>query len=590
MPQADPLLDHVMTLLQQSRCFPLATRDDLASVAGDASWFSVPGGSTLFKEREPSDSLYLLLSGLFGAYVADRSGGEALIARIGSGEMVGEMGCVTGEPRTATIRALRSSEVLRISRDRLEKLASRNPDILMSLCSTVIGRMQSVQKGKPDRYWPRTFCVLPNDEEVDARTFSEQFTAALGANRTAFLVTQDTGQQYTSDALSALETHHENVVYLADTQQPAWSRLCLRQADAVLVIARGRSEPKAVTLLGQDVQSGIPVELVLLWDRKIEPSRTIPWLRLLRPQRHAHVRSSADIGRLARVLTGKALGLVLSGGGARGFAHVGVAKALLEQGIAIDTVVGTSIGAVIGAAIATEWDYATMVRRIHEFSRIRLLSQLTFPVRSLLSGRGLRASLDDWFGESEIEETPIPYACITTDLSLGTMVVHRRGKLRTWTRGSSSIPGVFPPVIDEEAIHIDGGVLNNLPTDVIREMGAGYVVAVDVASNYKASVDHTAGRTERIPSVVDSVKPSILDLLIRVSMISSNARATTLRQQCDLLLVPQINLGLMNFRGYQAAIDSGYKTTKEKISDIQQGVNKLWVSRSSRQDTSMLDS
>jgi NTE family protein len=267
-----------------------------------------------------------------------------------------------------------------------------------------------------------------------------------------------------------------------------------------------------------------------------------------------------------------------------------VAKALLDHGIAVDAVVGTSIGGVIGAAIATEWDYATMVRRVREFSRIRLLSQLTFPIQSLLSGRGLRASLDDWFGESEIEETPIPYGCITTNLSAGSVVVHRHGKLRTWTRASASIPGVFPPVLDEDVIHIDGGILNNLPADVIRDMGAGYVVAVDVGSNLNARADDTAGPVEQIPSAVNSVKPSILDLLIRVSTISSNARAATLRQQCDLLLLPQIHdLGLMNFRGYQQAIDSGYRATREKIGDIQQGVGKLSGSRSSPQDISMRD-
>src|SRR5262245_20416499 len=267
MPQEDPLLDHAVTMLRRSRSFPLATPDDLASIAADASWFSVPGGSTLFKQHEPSDSLYLLLSGLLGAYAADATGGEALIGRIGSGEVVGEMGCGTGEPRSATIRALRSSEVLRISRDHLERVAGRNPEILMSLCRTVIGRMQSIQKGKPDRYWPRTFCVLANDDGVDARLFAEQFTAALGIKRTALLATRDTCRGYTADELYALEARYENVIYLAEPPDYAWSRLCLRQADTVLVVARGASEPKPITSLGQDVQSGIPLELVLLWDR-----------------------------------------------------------------------------------------------------------------------------------------------------------------------------------------------------------------------------------------------------------------------------------------------------------------------------------
>src|SRR5262249_57084378 len=117
---------------------------------------------------------------------------------------------------------------------------------------------------------------------------------------------------------------------------------------------------------------------------------------------------------------------------------------------------------------------------------------------------------------------------------------------------------------------------NNRPTDVIGDRGAVTVIGVAVGSNPIAWAGATAGTSERKPAAVDSERPNILDLLIRVSMISSNGRATVLRQQCDLLLMPQIyGLGLMNFRGYQLAIDAGYSTTMEKIGDIRQGVNRL---------------
>jgi NTE family protein len=557
----DLLLDRIIALLRHAGCFPSAACDDIRSIAEGAVWFSIPGGSTLFKQAEPSDSLYVLLSGLLGTYAAADSGGERLLNRLGPGEFVGEMGCITGEPRSASVRALRSCELIGIPREHLDRLASRSPSILMSLSRTVVGRLRDAADGRARRYQPRTFCILPYDDIVDARALAEQLTTALGG--TAFLVTHDACLDYTADKLFALEAKHEHVVYLAMASEPAWSRLCLRQADAILLVVRGTDDAKSSALLSHEAQSGIPVDLVLLWDREIKPARTGYWLHLARPRRHFHVRSTPDVDRLARLLTGKGTGLVLSGGGARGFAHIGVAKALVEHGIAIDAIAGTSMGAIIGAAIAMEWDYATMLERVAETSRRGLVRQLTIPFRSLLSGRGMRALLDDWFGESAIEETPIPYSCITTNLSAGNVAVHQRGKLRIWTRASSSIPGVFPPVMEQDVVHVDGGILNNLPTDIIRGMGAGYVVAVDIGSNMSAPA------TGPLPARLDPAGPNILDLLMRVSTISSDARATTLRQQCDVLLTPQLHeVGLLNLRDYPSAIEAGYRSTIEKIGDI----------------------
>ena len=140
------------------------------------------------------------------------------------------------------------------------------------------------------------------------------------------------------------------------------------------------------------------------------------------------------------------------------------------------------MGSLVGGLIALEWDFPTMRRAADEFSRRHPLRDLTLSRVSLLSGRGVKAVLDEWFGEWGIEETPIRYACVSANLTTGGATVHLRGKLKTWIRASTALPGVFPPVIDNGVVHIDGGVVNNLPVDIIRDLGVGFVIAVDVGS------------------------------------------------------------------------------------------------------------
>ena len=316
------------------------------------------------------------------------------------------------------------------------------------------------------------------------------------------------------------------------------------------------------------------MDLVLLWPDRILPGRTAAWLDAVRPRGHFQVRARPDVGRVARLLTGKGLGLVLSGGGARGLAHAGVARALAERAISIDAISGTSIGALIGASIAMEWDFDAMRRSAHVFSRKHPLRELILPRVSLLSGRNLRGALEDWYGEWGIEETPIRYACVSTNLDAGSVTVHLRGKLKTWLRASAALPGVFPPVLENDVIHVDGGVINNLPVDIIRDMGAGFVVAVDVG----AVAPPTVGSPDVVPAR-DRQAPNILEILMRVGMMGSDTRSLSLRQQCDLLLLPDVQrLGLLNWRAYDQAIELGYRCTIDKIDQIERGIREMRMS------------
>jgi len=164
----------------------------------------------------------------------------------------------------------------------------------------------------------------------------------------------------------------------------------------------------------------------------------------------------------------------------------------------------------------------------------------------------LTSFLQRWFADLNIEDTPIPYSCVSTNLNSAEVVIHRLGSLQTWVKASAAVPGVFPPVLQKDIVHVDGGVLNNMPTDLIRSTGAGFVVGVDVSG--------LSGRSNQL---------NILELLTRVGSIGDEAQADLRRKQCDVLISPDLtNIGLLNFSAYEQAIEAGYTATVKVLDQI----------------------
>ncbi|MBM4297608.1 MAG: patatin-like phospholipase family protein, partial [Deltaproteobacteria bacterium] len=197
-------------------------------------------------------------------------------------------------------------------------------------------------------------------------------------------------------------------------------------------------------------------------------------LRLALQLRQIHI-------QLARLITGNAIGLVLSGGGARGFAHIGVIRALGERGIPIDYIGGTSMGAVIAAQHALDWDWQTMARvNKEEWPRCEPQKNYTLPLVALNSARRMDQMLKRMFGDAEIENLRRKFFCVSTNLSSATAKIHREGKLWKAVRASVSIPGIGPPAIQNGEILVDGGLVDNLPVETMKRLCQGKIYAVDV--------------------------------------------------------------------------------------------------------------
>jgi NTE family protein len=548
----------------------------LRDVSAEIEWFSVPGGAILYEAGQAADGLYAVVNGALGIYVARVTGGTQCVGQISGGETVGEVEVISGQPRTATVVALRDTEVARLSQKSFELLLEKNPHSMRQIARIMAQRLDSLQRtGRQTRAAPKTFAVVPHGDGVDGSEFGSQLVECLRKVGRAELVVRARAHEQTSHWFHRLERANDFVVYVSDARPSNWSKLCLRQADSLLLLADldAEARPWRALAAGQD-HSPAPqsAEIILLKQNSAPPASCAEWLDQQPCRRHHVVRNAGDVARVARLLTGRGVGLVLSGGGARGFAHIGVLRALTEAGLPVDAVGGTSIGAIVGAGWAAGWDYPEMVRRIRRsFVDTNPLNDYTLPFVSLVAGRKVGRLLRQEFGAIEIEDLKLPFYCVSANLSSGQIAVHRRGELWLWLRASVAIPGVLPPVFKQKQVHVDGATINNLPVDVMHEALEGTVIGVDVGTDRAFATDLESSEVPspwNIPGWLKARRSriNIMQILWRAGMINSTATTVGQREQTDLLLRPPLeSIDMLDWQAFDRAVDLGYRHAAETL-------------------------
>jgi NTE family protein len=571
---ADPILDHVASLLVRLRIFPDADVSLIHELASICSFMSVPGGACVVRKGEESDAVYLIVTGIFGAYGQTADGQEILLNRMEVGEIIGEVGFLTGEPRSATVKALRNSELLRISKADLSLVVSRCPNLLFTMCRTLVRHLQTAQNSQKAPARPRCFCLIPAAASLDGVATALQLVESLEDLGKAAIMTKGQTVDQTSNWFAELEEEFDFLLFLGDAAPTPWTRFCLRQCDCILLLAEGDTESGEFAALGPGrahVTRSIPIDLILLWKDKIIPGRTTRWLDAIKPRAHYHVRSPADAARAVRLAAGHGVGLILSGGGARGLAHVGVIGALRDNGIPVDVVGGTSIGGVVSAGIALEWNLAELTLSfVNEFARSRI-TDYSFPRVAMFSERKFDRTVGRWFGELTIEDAPVPFFCLSSNLTDGCPDVHKRGRFATWLRATTAIPGVFPPVLVEGVIHVDGGVFNNLPAKFVGDFGVSTVITVDVGLDaggpWRYGVARKPWPGDKPPL------PSMFELLWRVGTVGGGASEEAARRDSNVFLRPTLDgIGIFSWHSHQQAIAAGYRAVTERLPDIKAAI------------------
>lgn len=545
---------------------PAATLDELA-VRGEA--IALPGGTTLFEQDENTDAFYLLRWGRLAAWRRNAEGKTRLLGQIGPGEYVGEVGLILDQRRSATVFALRDSELVRWSRESFEQLLAHHPKAMLGLTREALKRYAATVE-RPAQV--RCFAVLPGTPGVDATAFAQRLAQALHWLGRIELVQADTARHRGAGWFSRMEQDADGLIYVGDTD-PLWRERCVRQSDAVLMLADTDDKPANALPTPACRSPHTPLQLVLQRRTPPQTGETRPWLDAFPDcSSHHHLANAADLARLARLLGGRATALMLSGGGARGFAHIGVLRALREHGHEIDYIGGCSAGAVVGAGIAAGWDEAQLVDALRvAFVENNPVSDRTLPLVAMSSGRKVSQLMRRMFGERDIGDLQLPFFCVSSDLTEGGLHVHERGTLWIALRASSAIPGMVPPVFHDRRVLVDGGVIDNLPVSEMRQRMNGHIIAVDVGGNYR--IDTELEETSLPPwwrllllQWRHRTYPGIGRILWRAGMVNSAATVARQRRQSSLLLAPPLTgIDLLGWQQYERAIELGYQYAKQRL-------------------------
>ena len=526
---------------------PLLSRlppDVRSQLEAAATPVEVAAGELLFSAGDPADGVYVVTAGLLD--VEQR--GE-VIRQLGAGAVLGELALLAGGTRSASVRARRDSHLLRVSHETFDRVVADDVRALRALTSVLASQLQEsapAGPGKPPQ--PRLVAVAalhpgaPADAVADA--LAEHLSSTLRVARPG---------RVGPEGLERAERDSDRVLLVADDPSDEWWAMCVRQADVLVLVAASDAPVPETTTLGRT-----GVDLVL-----VGPTAPGEAIRAWREVLDAYRVTSAtgplfvDLRPVAARIAGRSVGVVMAGGGARAFAHLGVLMELEEAGIHVDRLVGASQGSIVAAAYARGFD-AQMAADVcyDEFVRNNPYNDYTVPSISMVKGRKTERALRRHLGGVHIEELPRLFRCVSTDLQSRVPHVHRVGDVSSAVMASISIPGLFPPRPDGQRMLVDGGVLDNLPVHVLMERDEGPVIAVNIGLGGDAKPPPSDG-SEVVPPVRVRI-PALAETLMRSLFIGSGGAVQEARAAGAIVVTPSsMGVGLLEFHQLDRMVESG---------------------------------
>ncbi|HEY1076563.1 MAG TPA: patatin-like phospholipase family protein [Fontimonas sp.] len=574
---------------------PLFTRLDpvaLAALAEQAEMIEVPSGTTLIERGAVLEHLYIVAAGRLCAVLADGTV-AGMIARL---EPIGEVSALSSETATASVHAVRDSLLVRLPSRHLHQVVGQHPQALLQMTQVIIQRLRKNQRAQrlEHQRQVRCFAVIPGSPGVDAEMVAQQLRnslssycspavldaaavdAALGPGASQTRLDDGEANRRVLEYLNRIEVEQKYLIYVASAECDPWMRRCMRQADRILVVIDAATPPVAGPVVDELRTCGAraPVDLVMIRSDGEGRGALSSWRDHVSARAHYYVRrhQADDFVSMARQLTGRGVGLVLGGGGARGFAHIGLMRALRELGIPVDVVGGSSMGAFFSALVACGYDHDEMLHIAREtFVSRNLLNDYIFPSVALIRGRKFVNRLQVIFEDRRIEDLRKPFFCVSTNLTRGRPMIHDRGPLYLWVATSMAVPGVAPPVVYQGDLLCDGGVINNLPTDIMQGLDRGLIIASDVSTAGGIAAPGIDGPDPeglfRLRAVVD--RPRLLSIIFRTATLTSESGTAARAARADAYLrMPVDGVALFDWKKIDDIVERGYRHALQQLQPI----------------------
>ena len=550
----------------------------------------VPGGATIVERGETGVPLFLVARGGLRASFIDKNGRPQTAFEYFRGSTVGESFVLSGRPSPFELRAIRDSHLLRLSPEKFNGLMARHPDLAQRFARAAVARLLDLVDSPEtlatfsagsDRL-PRSVALMTVGGAAVRRTRDLLAAALSEARATTRLGARDARQAMDAGIERHLDDPSSLLVLDCDGSEPSWLDFSLRQADRIMVLLDVDEGPrgKEADWWRKTTLEGRPghVELAIVHPPSTElPNVGAAFAKLAGVARLHHVRGAnpGDAQRLARWLMDRPIGLVLGGGGAYGIAHVGVLKALDEARVPIDVVGGTSMGAIVAGAVALGWSPDRLMGEMRRlFSSRFVLYDPTIPLSALLAGKKLDRVLQKFFDDIPIADLWVPFFSVATDISRARPHVYDSGSLRDAIRSSCSIPGVFPPFREADQLLVDGGLVDNLPIDVMGARCHGPIIAVDVFPYDLQAEEPKSGSKGRLHALLRRLGPlaqsrlRLFETLMRSTIVGS--RNTTEKALSGhppaLRLVPDLSkFNVLEWGAYEALFEAGYACARREL-------------------------
>ncbi|XP_058024304.1 patatin-like phospholipase domain-containing protein 6 isoform X5 [Ahaetulla prasina] len=565
-------------------------------------WMAVEAGRALYRQGDKSDCTYIVLNGRLRSVIQKANGKKELVGEYGRGDLIGVVEALTHQVRATTVHAVRDTELAKLPEGTLNNIKRRYPQVVTRLIhllsQKILGNLQQLRGSFPGSGLGMTssseltnpasnlstVAVLPVCDEVPMAAFTLELKHALNAIGPTLLLTSDIirarlgasaldsiHEYRLSGWLAQQEDIHRIVLYQTDCTLTPWTVRCIRQADCILIVGLGDQEPtlgELEQMLENTAVRALKQLILLHREDGPSPARTVEWLNMrswcsghlhIKCPRRVFSRRSpnklremygkvfeknadrhSDFSRLARVLTGNTIALVLGGGGARGCSHIGVIKAMEEASLPIDLIGGTSIGSFIGALYAEERSAVRTKQRAREWAKsmnsvFATVLDLTYPITSMFSGSAFNTSIHKVFQDKQIEDLWLPYFNVTTDITASAMRVHK-------------------------------------DADIARNMGAKTVIAIDVGSqdetdlcNYGDSLSGWWLLWKRLNPWAEKVKvPDMAEIQSRLAYVSCVRQLEVVKSSsyCEYIRPPIDRFKTMDFGKFDEIYDVGYQHGK----------------------------
>lgn len=557
-------------------------------------------GEVLIEEGDEADGLHIVISGRLQVETVNDEQNTVVLAEVRAPETVGELALLSDSARSATVYAIRESTVAFLNKALFDKLIAQQPHMLAPLSKLIVQRHVEKTKRASNKVKDQTIAIIPLDRRLPLRRFLHQlkremrtignpllldargFDTLYGKKGVAQTDFSDVFNTAIAEWLDDKENSYQEILYLTDPSLSSWTKRCINRADRVILLADADKENSSkLREIEHDLRKMLKtaryqrkVDLVLLHAKSVDqPSHTARWLRKREINAYHHIRMDdrEHMARLARRITGSARGIVFSGGGARGYAHLGVQKAIEQHGINIDYIGGSSMGGLLGASMAMGQDTEAINRLSAVFAKKSALYDYTLPLASLMKSAKLTHFCHEVYGETRIEDLWIPFFCVSSNLADGKEVIHDRGPLWRVVRSTISLPGIFSPVPTPSGqLLIDGAVLNTFPVDVMQEQlgGRGSIVGVNVSQiveireyyNYGTSLSGWHALLSRLNPFAKKIRiPRLVETLLRSTDIKSIIRLNETKAMLDVLIEPDVSeIPLMEFKSYKRISEIGY--------------------------------